>query len=261
MSWIITGTQKNNWTPADIDTALWLDAADASTITEVGGAVSQWNDKSGGHHHVSQSLAGQRPTTGTRTLNGLNVIDFDGDILFTSDSIVSGNPNLTLAVVVLYDTTVATADRVLQISSGVGTSAAIAGGTDGYSWRFNNGNNIYDAITTGSAVLQVAVRPSGGNYASSRMFINGIETNSTSSSNPTATPNLGLGLSIGAGASLTTPLGTNADPVDGVIGEAIVIESDSVITRQRIEGYLAHKWGLTANLPADHPYKTAVPVP
>jgi len=24
MSWIITGTQKNNWTPVDIDTALWL---------------------------------------------------------------------------------------------------------------------------------------------------------------------------------------------------------------------------------------------
>jgi hypothetical protein len=29
--------------------------------------------------------------------------------------------------------------------------------------------------------------------------------------------------------------------------------------RQRVEGYLAHKWGLTANLPADHPYKNAAP--
>ena len=33
--------------PSDIETALWLDAADASTITESGGAVSQWNDKRG----------------------------------------------------------------------------------------------------------------------------------------------------------------------------------------------------------------------
>ena len=29
--------------------------------------------------------------------------------------------------------------------------------------------------------------------------------------------------------------------------------------RQKIEGYLAHKYGLTGNLPSDHPYKTAAP--
>ena len=29
--------------------------------------------------------------------------------------------------------------------------------------------------------------------------------------------------------------------------------------RQKLEGYLAHKSGLTANLPADHPYKTTPP--
>jgi hypothetical protein len=36
------------WNPSMISTALWLDAADASTIYESGGAVSQWDDKSGG---------------------------------------------------------------------------------------------------------------------------------------------------------------------------------------------------------------------
>ena len=30
-------------------------------------------------------------------------------------------------------------------------------------------------------------------------------------------------------------------------------------TREQAEGYLAHKWGLTANLPAGHPYKTTPP--
>jgi hypothetical protein len=33
------------WNPSMISTALWLDAADASTVTTVSGAVSQWNDK------------------------------------------------------------------------------------------------------------------------------------------------------------------------------------------------------------------------
>jgi hypothetical protein len=30
--------------------------------------------------------------------------------------------------------------------------------------------------------------------------------------------------------------------------------------RERLEGYLAHKWGIAAKLPADHPYKDAAPV-
>ena len=29
--------------------------------------------------------------------------------------------------------------------------------------------------------------------------------------------------------------------------------------REKLEGYLAHKWGLAANLPVDHPYKNAAP--
>jgi hypothetical protein len=33
----------------------------------------------------------------------------------------------------------------------------------------------------------------------------------------------------------------------------------STTDRQKLEGYLAHKWGLAANLPADHPYKSAAP--
>ena len=39
--------------------------------------------------------------------------------------------------------------------------------------------------------------------------------------------------------------------------EVIFLENDSSI--QEVEGYLAHKWGLEASLPADHPYKNATP--
>ena len=28
---------------------------------------------------------------------------------------------------------------------------------------------------------------------------------------------------------------------------------------QKAEGYLAHKWGLTGNLPSDHPFKNISP--
>jgi hypothetical protein len=61
---------------------LWLDASDITTITESGGAVSQWNDKSGNGFNVSQGTGAAQPTTGSLTRNGLNVLSFDGgDVL------------------------------------------------------------------------------------------------------------------------------------------------------------------------------------
>lgn len=56
----------------------WYDAADTSSISVSGTAVTQWNDKSGNGYNVTQGTATNRPASGVSTLNTLNVIDFDG---------------------------------------------------------------------------------------------------------------------------------------------------------------------------------------
>jgi len=53
------------WTPAVIQTALWLDANDTSTITLNGLTVSQWNDKSGNGRNATQPTAASQPTFAT----------------------------------------------------------------------------------------------------------------------------------------------------------------------------------------------------
>jgi hypothetical protein len=76
------------WNPSMISTALWLDAADSATITANSGAVSQWNDKSGGATNFTQGTASARPGTGSATLNGRNVLTFDGgDTLLAGDAL------------------------------------------------------------------------------------------------------------------------------------------------------------------------------
>jgi hypothetical protein len=46
----------------------------------------------------------------------------------------------------------------------------------------------------------------------------------------------------------------------GMIGEIVIVnEFLSDANRQKIEGYLAWKWGLVASLDVSHPYKTAPP--
>jgi hypothetical protein len=79
--WLPAGA-PHVFNPADLSPALWLDASDTSTITESSGAVSQWNDKSGNGRNVTQATGVRQPSTGTATINSLNVLAFDGgDIL------------------------------------------------------------------------------------------------------------------------------------------------------------------------------------
>jgi hypothetical protein len=53
---------------------------------------------------------------------------------------------------------------------------------------------------------------------------------------------------------------TDGYAMNGDIAEAIMVCADlSVSDRQKIEGYLADKYGLQANLPAGHPYKSSPP--
>lgn len=66
--------------------AAWFDAADASTVTLVNDAVSQWNDKSGNGRNASQSTANNRPTYAD-TRNGRSVITFNG----TSHTLTTGS--------------------------------------------------------------------------------------------------------------------------------------------------------------------------
>jgi hypothetical protein len=55
---------------------------------------------------------------------------------------------------------------------------------------------------------------------------------------------------------------STADYLNGIIYELIIYNKTlSKDERQLIEGYLAHKWGLTSHFPNEHPYKFLAPTP
>lgn len=53
---------RRQWTPAQLSTALWLDAADANTLTVSNLQVSQWNDKSGNGRNAVQATSASQPS-------------------------------------------------------------------------------------------------------------------------------------------------------------------------------------------------------
>ena len=244
------------WTPAQISTALWLDAADPSTITLNGTTISQWNDKSGNSRNVSQANSALQPLYTLGGLNSLNIADFDG-----ADDVLNGlaisnfvTNNSYSAFVVGLARTIATNDVHGYVNE------AFYGDAGGYIAMYLRSSNLIgaynwdgankvatNAYTPNTVVIGYSELSSG----SIRIRTNGGSETATVSSN---TASLSGAIQIGRNYN------SNTFCLDGKIAEVIFTNAAlSTTNRQLIEGYLAHKWGLQANLPNDHPYKSTSP--
>ena len=222
--------------------ALWLDAADTSSITHSSNAVSQWNDKSGNGNHASQSTAANQPTLTTSALNGKPVITFDG----TNDFIASTSLNITqsYSIFLVAQTNNNTSGRD-YLFDGVGSQNRSLIALD-YSgkiqmWAYNSWANSNFNTPSGYFVLSAVFDTS-----SSSLSLNGTRANGLN----IGTSSLTDGITIGANRL------ANADYLKGRIAEFLILdETASTGTQSIVEGYLAHKWGLANSLPASHPYK------
>lgn len=271
------------WAPDLISTALWLDAADASTITQSSGLISQVNDKSGNGRNFTAS-GGARPTLTSGGLNGRPVFTFGGTQYLTSANdastwnflhqaggstvwIVGKAGNVSNPQTEYYfmgtNASASTNRGVAFIYSdidnggGKNNDLIIDVATRGVSTSFVVANiSTNNALAANTPFQASSIRDLGNGTASARSSIrvNGgsaIELNTAA--NAAATTTASFTLQIGAA-------GNNIAPMTGYISEVIIAASiASTDTRQRVEGYLAHKWGLTASLPNDHPFKWTKP--
>lgn len=242
------------WTPADTNTVAWYDASDTSTLTtNATGDVSQMDDKSGNSNHIAQGTASLQPTTGTRTLNDLNVLDFDGGdtmiatppvsaIDFTFIAVGQSDVDANGAFFMMCDK-----DSQLIFEGGVRYFASSQFGI------FTRNTQYYEAYASGYPNGSPHI--AGGYFESStsrKLYVDGtLATTLTSSSTFSSAIDR---FSIGAY--------TDSSPgsyLNGLIAEVVCFTGGATDTRQKIEGYLAWKWGLQDNLPGDHPYKSAAP--
>jgi hypothetical protein len=115
------GLTDGGTTAADLPRPLvWLDANDASTITESSNAVSQWNDKSVNANHSTQSSENLKPLLVANALGGKPVIRFDGtsgspDGLQVGDVRTSNGPVEVFAVSQSSDTGDADWQRLMGV--------------------------------------------------------------------------------------------------------------------------------------------------
>jgi hypothetical protein len=254
-----TVAKNSRWTPADLGPALalWLDASDAATLTLEGSAVSEWRDKSGNGRHVGQALAASRPARALWA-SGRAVVAFDGDdVLATTGNFpITGNPEFSVFFV--HQKTREGNGSVLGWGNVWGSLIAFGfleegtGGIVGFGYAGANTFRTSSAALD-APVVTAYVKTPGAIHATSAAYRDGANIATTGHS--TNTPNIAAGpLHLGQWANYPN------NRLVGSIAEAIILPTAlAAPERERIEGYLAHKWGLQGNLPADHPWKAAPP--
>jgi hypothetical protein len=79
---------------------LWLDAADASTMTlDAQNRVQRWSDKSGKSNHATVDAAASQPQRMENALNGHSVVRFSGASAFLGKTIRSAKGPVTVLIV------------------------------------------------------------------------------------------------------------------------------------------------------------------
>jgi hypothetical protein len=244
---VVLGGRKL-WTPGNISTALWLDANDASTITLNGSTVSEWRDKSGNAHHASQATVANQPTYSTSRINNRPAIFSDGinDLMTFSTAIIPND-----------FTIIAVGQGNASESSNFVINQFMLGSGRMQTWFVRSSNDV-------------GLQLGDGNASGTTQFT--IDANQIVQwSRVVNTGSVVFNGSLIGSTSLTETLQSVATTIFGrpsplvlskiTIGELIIISGGvSTTDRQKLEGYLAHKWGLTANLPSDHPFKFTPPI-
>jgi hypothetical protein len=246
----ISGAVSSLWTPVQITTALWLDADDNSTITAEAGKLSQWNDKSGNERHATQSGNSSQPVVSSGSYNGLDVLSFDGnsDFLDVDLDFLAGVSHSSFIV------TKANTYRNIYgaANGGSGSSSLHVGFKSATNYRMNYwGNDWYGPISSWFI-------PNKMNMLNFVWTTGSSKTIYTNSSAEGSDGSAGTISTMSGGGRISNVVGQGY--YDGDIAEIIMITGNVTIeNRQKIEGYLAHKWGLQNNLAGNHPYKTELP--
>lgn len=218
--------------PRDLQTMqAWYDFSDTSTITDAGGgAVSQVTDKSGKGHTISEAT--NRPTTGTRTLNGLNVLDFDGT-----------NDQLRRTATLLME--VAASYIVVEPDSVTGTQVLFKSQANTMS-IFLSGTtvtgNYHDDAASSTVASGAAIGVAALYAVRSIMWSYYTRANGTNGA-------IGTGGNVPVGATelnISSNTGGGSLPFNGKIAEILLLSGVDEEEDLAIRNYLANKWAVTA---------------
>lgn len=265
------------WTPDNLSgIQAWYDSTDSGSITLNGSNVATWSDQRG-NYDWTQATAGSQPLLdlGLSELSSTNVLKFSDDFM-TANSMgtIYSSQQPGIMFMVLYQRSTGTAFHnhltfgdsgsaidylVLQRTNqnspvrvpmfardeGAGSNKSIIVDSD----QKNDEWGLFLGYSNGGS-NNSRFRTNGGSGAGGRTGAD------VSGSLPLGTVNFGYvtlgGFTTG---SVSTTGFSNMDVAAVVLSNSTATQSEM----EKLEGWAAHKYGLTVVLPTAHPYKTTAP--
>lgn len=237
------------WTPANTSTSLWLDPSDTSklfdatsggSLPSVGSAVLRIEDKSGGAVHFTEATNAPTRQSGP---DSQSVLRFDGINDWLSATLSLSQPYTVFLAFKLNGSPTSEADVFSSNSPLVVLRPNWSG--SGNRLQYAGGSSLTGAaLTSGSEYVWGTVFNGSSSYNS----LNGT-VSSTAAAGSGALGTLRLGRQGNGSAYL------NCDIYEVVVKSGAVSTDD----REKLEGYMAHKWNLESLLPGGHTYKSSAP--
>lgn len=234
------------WTPDVLGAGLllWL-KGDSLTGSDLDN-IATWTDSSGNGRNFTQATEADKPNLEVAELNGMNVVHFTGsNTEFLTGPSLSG---VATSASLFYVVKAATNDS----GSGGPGHFGTAGTSNHYTFsdsNLYNGDLSTARKTVGNPTPSVAawnILSIASASADWKCRLGGTQLFTT------ATNTVGLSTAPDLGRSLTQHF-------TGDIAEVVMMNGIDTTNRDKVEGYLAHKWGITSILDAGHPYKTNPP--
>jgi hypothetical protein len=247
------------WSPTNLTSSmsLWLDGSDTNTLwadtngtSQATTTVARWDDKSGNGHHLTQGTAF---ATGY-SQNGRNTLRSAGKWMSNTNFAFSASGDVVVFVVSEIESSNSNFDGMFA-AKGTAGDFGLSSGTAG-TW---NGNLAISGLGIGKALT-------GGPYTNTGYRVFNVNMNFGASTADAYVD----GVIRTSGGTYTTKLDTpgafhlsrnasGSKQFTGKFAEVIVCDDVTTETRQKVEGYLAWRWGIEAKLPTDHPYRYSAP--
>lgn len=257
------GAKGDPWTPSNLSGSLdvWVDASSITGLSN-NDQLDTWTNLGllSNFNRDETNSTSEYPRYVTNVLNNLPGIEFpssSGTRMF-GPTISSGNTTKSRIACAVWKTgKLSGAAQIINRTGYVEINIGRTANKTNIGWWNGSFTSTVGTTTISTSNSYMTTGVWNKSAGERTIFVNGNQEAQTTGLTTTWTYN----------NNQTTIIGNNAynfppgQYFQGFLFEAIIYLSDTYdsVEREKIEGYLAHKWGLTSDLPSDHPYKNNPP--